>query len=65
MRMVIYTIDYPKDAYGLLYIGAFEFLLIITGFDIFLMDILFGFFIRPYLTALGLLFATKIAGKYT
>ncbi|CAD8097771.1 unnamed protein product [Paramecium sonneborni] len=56
--------NYENDVHGLIYIGAFEFLLIITGFDIFLMDILFGFFIRPYLTAFGLLFATKMAGKF-
>ncbi|CAK89228.1 unnamed protein product (macronuclear) [Paramecium tetraurelia] len=56
--------NYENDVYGLLYIGAFELVLIITGFDIFLMDILFGFFIRPYLTALTLLFATKMAGKF-
>ncbi|CAD8094211.1 unnamed protein product [Paramecium sonneborni] len=56
--------NYKNDVYGLLYIGAFEFCLIITGFDIFLMDIFFGFFIRPYLTAFSLLFATKMAGKF-
>lgn len=53
-----------KDSFGLFYVALFEFFWIVTGFDIFLVDILFGFFIRPYSVALGLLFTTKMTGKY-
>lgn len=48
---------------GLFSIGVIELILIMSGFDIFLVDMLVGFLVHPFHEAVLCLFIAKFVGK--
>jgi len=52
------------NSQGCTIVFLLEFILILSGFDIFIIDIIVGFIVKPYYIALSVLFIAKFIGKY-